>query len=244
MEQNKTGGFLIDCHSHILPGIDDGASDENQSAEMLKALYGQGIRYCLLTPHFFSSNEPLEKFLERRSASLERLMSVYDAECMPKVAVGAEVHISKNFSQSDLSKLTVNGTDILLIEFPFTEFKDWMIADIERVVYEHRLTPMIAHIDRVMATFSKHDLMDLFEFDEFIFQVNNESFSDFFVRRQLLSVLQNAPRCVLGSDSHDLSRRKPNFDIAKKYIANSKKTFELYECITKSSEELIERIFS
>ena len=41
-----------DIHSHILPGVDDGAADMEETMSMLKAAYEQGVRTIIATPHY------------------------------------------------------------------------------------------------------------------------------------------------------------------------------------------------
>ncbi len=237
--------YWADFHCHILPGVDDGAKDKEQSAQMLSLLYEQGVRYCVLTPHFYPRMEPLDAFLERREKGFSELLSVYDESKMPKLALGAEVHISKNFSQKDLKKLAINGTDSILLEFPFTDFEEWMVHEVEQVIYDHRLSPIIAHIDRVESTFTGRHFEELLGLDEFIFQLNNEAFESFFSRKKMLSVFEPGYfPCILGSDSHGMTRRRPNFDIAQKRIAENGKATELYENVKYTSALLIEKIFN
>lgn len=45
-------GPIIDVHSHILPGIDDGARRMWETRELIKQAYGQGIRTIIATPHY------------------------------------------------------------------------------------------------------------------------------------------------------------------------------------------------
>ncbi len=224
--------------------MDDGAVDINQSAHMLRSLYTQGIRRCVLTPHYYGSHESIDSFLKRRAHSYENLMAVYDEKEMPRLVLGAEVHITKNMSQHDLLPLCIGDSDIILMEFPYTDFQQWMVSEIEQVVYAQRLNPIIAHIDRVMESFSKEHLEDLLAFDEFIFQINNEAFADFFGRGQLYSTLGDGQLCVLGSDCHDMARRKPNFDITNKHLTDSKRSAALYESVIETSEALATKLFT
>ena len=42
-----------DIHSHILPGVDDGAADREMTIEMIDAAYAQGVRVMIATPHYY-----------------------------------------------------------------------------------------------------------------------------------------------------------------------------------------------
>ena len=46
---------LVDVHSHILPGMDDGARDVAESVDLLRLSYRQDVRHMWATPHFFFS---------------------------------------------------------------------------------------------------------------------------------------------------------------------------------------------
>ena len=51
------GGRMIDFHSHVLPGIDDGSDCVEESLEMLHTAKKQGVSMMLATPHFYRSEE-------------------------------------------------------------------------------------------------------------------------------------------------------------------------------------------
>lgn len=55
---------IIDFHSHILPGIDDGSRDVSMSLELLKESRNQGIGAVVATPHFYANNNTIDRFLD------------------------------------------------------------------------------------------------------------------------------------------------------------------------------------
>ena len=83
---------MVDFHTHILPGIDDGSKDVEMSLAMLAAEKDQKVDKIIATPHFYAKQDSVQKFLERRRASYERLMHAYsrDTEQIP-ILLGAEV---------------------------------------------------------------------------------------------------------------------------------------------------------
>ena len=64
---------LIDIHSHILPEMDDGAKNIEESKKLLKMLKDQGIDLVVATPHFYPMDMNLEDFIEKRRAKIEYL---------------------------------------------------------------------------------------------------------------------------------------------------------------------------
>ena len=56
---------MIDFHSHILMGIDDGSRNLAMSASMLDEYMQQGVDCIICTPHFYGDRERIEDFIER-----------------------------------------------------------------------------------------------------------------------------------------------------------------------------------
>lgn len=66
------GMQLFDMHSHILPGIDDGAKTVEDSLELLSCLKNQGVTNVCLTPHFYTNEISLEDFIAERAEKFEK----------------------------------------------------------------------------------------------------------------------------------------------------------------------------
>ena len=58
---------MIDFHSHVLPGIDDGSRSVKESLELLAMEKAQGIAFVAATPHFYPEEQSVEDFLRARS---------------------------------------------------------------------------------------------------------------------------------------------------------------------------------
>ena len=142
---------LTDLHCHFLPGMDDGATNEQMALQLLKAEYDSGIHQVALTSHFDCEKTKLNNFLEMRNQSLERLNIALSK--IPKdwnnlrMKVGAEVFFSPNLCRIDMKKLCLEGTPFLLLELP----TDSMPLYFDETVYEMQscgIIPLIAHIER------------------------------------------------------------------------------------------------
>ena len=81
---------MIDFHSHILPGIDDGSKDAATSLLMLNALKKQGADTVCATSHFYATQRSVERFLFRRQEAWDRLCEVLPQDA-PRILLGAEV---------------------------------------------------------------------------------------------------------------------------------------------------------
>ena len=102
----------IDFHSHILPGIDDGARNLETSYNMHQMARQQEVDLMLATPHFYASQDRIDNFLKRREEAWVRFHDTVEAseETEPRIILGAEVAF--------LTESAVHG---ILKNWPFKE---------------------------------------------------------------------------------------------------------------------------
>ncbi len=207
--------MLTDHHCHILPGIDDGSKNEDMSLEMIRQMHAQGVERIVATPHFYCHREKsVERFLEKRQQALSKVKSL-DIP-IKDIRLGAEVAIEHGISEvSGIENLAIEGTDFILLEFPYTAYAGWMMEEIENISCEFGLTPVIAHIHRYMRFFSKEDIANVLA-QGYVFQINNEAFGNWTERRFVKALIKDGHRVVFGSDCHNIDTRKPNFDLLLK----------------------------
>ncbi len=201
---------VIDFHSHILPGIDDGSRNIDTSCGMLEMAVEQGVEMMLATPHFYASRDRIEHFLEKReraeSALAERL-SRYPI----KLRHGAEVAFFRGISRAEkLDSLTIEGTDLLLLEMPFMPWETADIEEVETLIEKRGYRILLAHLERYMdLPGNKHRIEELLELPVYV-QINAESLTDWRKRGRLVRMFRDGQAHVLGSDCHSLHRRPPN----------------------------------
>jgi hypothetical protein len=83
---------MIDFHTHILPGIDDGSSNSESSIMLLKKLKKQGVSKVLLTPHFYAYSSNAENFCETRKLSAQNLLKALENDPVDiELYLGCEV---------------------------------------------------------------------------------------------------------------------------------------------------------
>ena len=118
---------MIDMHSHILPGIDDGARDTDISLELLRRLREDGVDTVCLTPHFNFERQSIEEFLEARNAARQRLEAALEPTGWDlRLLSGAEVAFSPELaSQDGVDRLCLEGTRCMLIELPVAYLPKW-----------------------------------------------------------------------------------------------------------------------
>jgi protein-tyrosine phosphatase len=142
-------GF-VDAHSHVVPGVDDGAQTLEEGVEMVARARGTGTRLLFATPHVC----PGLWLTRRRQALIERRF----AELAEHAPGGIELRLGYEVTPAparlrggdDLERLTLDGTNVLLVDGP--QRSPWsgdphLLALIRRAV-SLGLAPLVAHPER------------------------------------------------------------------------------------------------
>lgn len=211
---------VTDFHSHVLPGVDDGSVSVEESLAMLRLAAQQGIRRVVATPHFYPRYDDLDRFLERRDRAMERLQGAMGADIeLPEIVLGAEVYFFRGMSESDqLSRLTIEGKNYLLIEMPASPWAEDMYLELEQIWTRQGILPIVAHIDRYIRPLRTYGIPERLSQMPVLVQANAEFFINKRTAGMALRML-NADRIhLLGSDCHNMTTRTPNLDAAVQCI--------------------------
>jgi len=135
---------MIDIHSHLIYGVDDGASTIEESIRMIDEAEEIGVRAIIATPHLNHGRLNIEKVFNNLQLLAERAK---DAEV--DLRIGFEVRLSPFIHNLILAKrfLTLNSSGFALIEFPFDSIPSYSLETVYRLRLE-KLTPVIAHPER------------------------------------------------------------------------------------------------
>ncbi len=210
---------MIDFHSHILPGIDDGSRSIEESVKMLEKAKNCGVSAVVATPHFYADHDFPERFLQRRKKAFDALSLAVEGKDLPQIIQGAEVAYFEGISDCEnLSSLKIGDSNTILIEMPAIAWNERMIAEVVDIYEKWRLVPIIAHIDRYIKIFAKKDMADWFAGLPVIIQANSSFFEGFRYSRMALRMLADGKIHLIGSDCHNLTTRPPDMDIAIKAI--------------------------
>ena len=209
---------MTDFHSHFLPGIDDGSDSIETSLAMLKSWRDQGIERLCATPHFYADHNTPQRFLRNRAASFDLLSDAMDANDIHiPILLGAEVRFFDGISGAEeLPELCLQGTNLLLIEMPFTKWTDRMIGEVDGI-RRRGIRPVAAHIERYMDLNSKRTIQRFMDMDIMI-QCNAEFFLSRHTSRKALRLLKEERIHFLGSDAHNMRSRQPNLRPALELI--------------------------
>ncbi len=196
----------IDFHTHILPGVDDGAGSNEIALHMLRMMQQSHVDLVIATPHYFSLDESPGDFLQRVGNVYARFKS--HATC--RFLLGAEVYLDRGLLlKEDLGRLCIEGTDLLLLEIPVSEYRDWMYQTIAGIASVYGVRPVIAHVERVLPRIRKKDLERLMEIPGICFQFNHTAFGNWKARWFLKTLVKRGYPVFFGSDCHDIHSRPP-----------------------------------
>lgn len=204
---------MIDFHTHILPGMDDGSKDLTESLQMLRLEQQFGVDTVVLTPHFYSHQNSPEQFLRRRQKSWEILSPSLEAG-MPQLLLGAEVQYFEGVANlEDVRQLCISGTGLLLLEMPFCSWDARMLQTVRSLNGTEGVQVVLAHIDRYLSFYGNARSLDFLQESGILMQMNADAFRGFFPRRKAASMVHKGKIQFLGSDCHDLAGRKPNWEL-------------------------------
>ena len=214
---------MIDWHSHILPGVDDGSHSIEESLKMLDMLMEQQVDTVLATPHFLANEESVDEFLARRDRAYEELRS-HVGERNIRILPGAEVKYYAGISRmEDLDKLAIGDTRLLLLEMSMSKWTKFTVQELTELAGIRGLKIVMAHIERYLGYIDLKTIHQLCE-NGLYMQVNASFFERFFSRSKACRLLDSGLIHFIGSDCHNLTSRPPRI-------------FPAYECIGKKFGE-------
>lgn len=208
---------MIDFHSHILPALDDGSKNTEESLKLLRMLSEQGISVVVATPHFSPDKESAEDFLKRRQESFDSLNPLLD-DSLPKILLGAEVLYYDGISKlKELEKLCIENTNLLLLEMPMCKWSAYALEELKNLSCIKGFTVILAHIERYMR-YQPSSVWTKLKGLGILNQVNAGFFTRPLERRKALAMLLSGKINAIGSDCHSIDTRPPLMDKAFEYI--------------------------
>lgn len=192
---------MVDVHSHLLPGVDDGVYDRTTAIESLTWLYRQGVKAIWLTPHIID-------YLPRNTPSrLKECMKDFHGSCpadIPELRLAGEYMLDAGFLKHlDEELLTLNGGKVL-VETSYLSAP----RDIDRLFHElfsSRYTPVVAHPERYC--YMDKELFFKWKNRGCLFQLNVMSLAGVYGPHKMRTarlLLKNGMYDFLGSDIHQL----------------------------------------
>ena len=139
---------MIDIHSHVIFGVDDGAKTEKDTRDLLEESYRQGVRTIIATPH--RRRGMFETDIEIIKENFKRVEEIATevAEDL-RVYLGSEVY----YKEGEIEKIEsgvyprLADTDYVLVEFPYEMRYKEIHRALNKIILLG-LTPVVAHVER------------------------------------------------------------------------------------------------
>lgn len=199
---------MIDIHTHILPGVDDGAQNLVNSVKMLEQAATDGIETIVCTPHILKKSD-----FDKESVYIKRLETLKKAaqeSGIPiQLCLGSEIYIQPDLSfKSQMSTLNNNGK-YFLIEFPMGTIPRFAAEMFFTLIADNKI-PIIAHPERYVGFLRHPEFAYEFVNRGALLQVNAGSLRGKFGHevRQLTQLFMDHNLVhFIASDCHDTERR-------------------------------------
>ncbi|WP_416147686.1 tyrosine-protein phosphatase [Salipaludibacillus sp. HK11] len=201
---------MIDIHSHILPGLDDGAQTEADLLNMAKAAIDDGITTIVATPHHQNGsyqNKRQEIFTATEIAN--NILKTHELDL--KILPGQECRIYGELIE-DLEKgeiLPINESKYVFIEFPSAQVPRFS----KKLLYDLQLSgkvPVIVHPERNQVLMKKPDMLYDFVKNGTLTQVTAASVAGKFgkkIKEFSLDIIEANLTHFVASDAHNITNR-------------------------------------
>lgn len=199
---------MVDFHTHILYGVDDGAKTPEDTIKMLKEAREVGFDKIILTSHYMEDYYKSD-VLERNKKKMAIDAYIQKQNMDLKLYLGNEIFITENLmGLLKTGKIcTQNNTSYMLFELPFN-IKPINIFDLIFEMQSHKIIPVLAHPERYSYFYSEPEIFYELVQKGVLLQVNFGSFIGEYGKRAKI-MAEKLLTCnsvhFLGSDVH-----KPN----------------------------------
>jgi len=207
---------MIDIHSHILPGVDDGARTLDEALDMLRMAVDSGVTIQVLTPHIHFGR------FENQKADLQQRFEVFQeqvdsANIKIGLQLGSEVRIGSEImqlvAQDAIPTLgTYNGKKTFLLEFPRIEVPVGYENLVKWLINKNYL-PIIVHPERNQTFVRLPQKLQVLTDMGCPLQITASSLTGLFgeeAQQNAEKLLQEGRVSAIASDCHNLKGRLPN----------------------------------
>lgn len=206
---------MIDIHCHLLPGIDDGARDMNESLAMARAAFDNGIRFAIMTPHIHPGR--YENTTGTISQALAKFQIALSKAGIPlKLGMAAEVRLSPEIltmlEEDQIPFLgELDGYRIMLLEFPHSHIPKGADRMVEKLL-AMKVRPVIAHPERNKDVMRKYSKIEPFIEMGCFLQLTASAVAGRFGKKShkcAMRLLGSEAFMMLATDAHNLKARYP-----------------------------------
>lgn len=194
---------MIDVHTHILNGVDDGPADIDESVEIVEQGVKAGVRAFVLTPHIRDSSD-WDRIGAMRTA-FETLKARFNDRPEIELILSAEILLTPAVPEriKNAPSVAIYGR-YLLVELPFYQLPIYADDVLFRLLVDGFI-PILAHPERYLYLRGEESLMRRWADNGILYQINTGSLFGkygFRVKWFAKKLLKNGMAHLLGSDIH------------------------------------------
>lgn len=209
---------MFDIHAHILPNIDDGAENIEESLKLVEMLKSHGVTAVATTPHFYAEVMAFDEYYAKVDERFKLLQDCLTDNSI-KLVKGFEVKYFRGISQIDgLRKLSLGDSSYILIELPYgMDITDRVIDEIADITYNCEMTPILAHLERYNKYHGFKKAVALVDSGLAMAHINSSSLMDGY-KKCALGLIDSGIATLIATDTHSVLTRPPMINEAKKVI--------------------------
>lgn len=235
---------MIDIHSHVLYGIDDGAKTLDESIAILKKMSELGYTKVIATPHYIDNTEYVANNKKKKELLTELTDKLKEENIKIELFLGNEIFIEDNLLKKmiDQEIYTLNNTNYILLELPLLEKCDYSLDIIYELV-RRGVKVVLAHPERYITFQKDKKMIDKYLELGVLFQGNISSLIGKYgknAQKLFIKLLKAKKYFALASDIHtsDSSLFK-EFDLIKKKIIRYTSEEYFDDLLIKNPEKIL-----
>ena len=210
---------MIDIHSHVLAGVDDGSPDEATSLALLRMAEEKGTTDLICTPHVLEAGKGLNwETITAKTAELQELAVQNGIKI--NLYPGAELEFNwdlRELLQKDSRAYCLAGSRYVLIELPAATVPNHM-SDFLYDLEVKGFVPVIAHAERHQQLLHQPERLLRWLRNGALIQTNAGSLTGLFgkqAQENARMLVKNGAVSFLGSDAHRLEHRNTDLTAAR-----------------------------
>ncbi|URZ08112.1 tyrosine-protein phosphatase [Clostridium felsineum] len=232
---------MVDIHSHIIPGIDDGSNSIETTLEMLSIAKERGITKMVASSHYYRGRfENSISSIEKKTNELNEILKekAVGIDIIPGQEVFIDNYTLDTYKEGKIG--CIKNTNYMLVEFDMMHLNE-NVVDILYELQIKGIKPIIAHPERY--TYIQKDIYKINELMEgnIYFQVNAGSIEGLWgktVQNTALRLIEEGVATFISSDAHSTGKRAPGYNKALEEVIKIDR--KLGEKIVKNANSLIE----
>jgi protein-tyrosine phosphatase len=202
---------MIDIHTHILPGVDDGATNMAEALQIARIAVEDGTSHMFATPHHNHFKPIYRQQLVERVASLQAELD--NANIPLTIIPGYELRLHQGLFEDWDNQFAgpLGDSRYVLSEPPFYNY-DSQISDVLYELFERGYIPILAHPERIIPIQRNISLIEPFLARGGLTQITAESLTSrpaYTGRVVAEQMLRQGMVHIIASDAHNTDNRPP-----------------------------------